>query len=933
MLSEPRSGSVQGLRPVILCPTARFAARTMGQLAAQSQSAAWLTPEVYSFSAWLEALAHEYFLVSDDSRLLINTVQSEYIWQSLVDDDVFVGQPSVARLAMDAWRRLHEYCLVMPANWAASQCSEDASAFVSWSRRYIETCDARQWLDEWVLAAQLPHLISEGAIALPEGITCVGFELPRTPLQQRILQSCSDAGVHVEGLQWNENLASECKLTSIVSCLDPDSEIRAAARWARGEFEARSAVGLGSLMHSDANNTDQMVLNEVDAKRTSNAIAVVVPDLAGRLDSVERIFREEFDAPGFGLAPTAASPWHVSLGRPLGQWPLVADALDLLRLRPGRMPVELVTQLLRSPFLAGFDTEALERAATLNALHDRAPYLITAQELVREAESHNAHALADNVGAWLGQVEERPGAAWPSEWLAAFARQLSALGFGRGRSLDSVEYQCLQRWHALLESLSGLDAVIARPIDRSVMLKLLKERCDATVFREQDTGVLVDILGVEEAIGTSYSSAWLMSLDAETWPGLANRDPLIPGEVQSSVPSATQAGTLELARQKLRLLCSLAPQVQGSYCPESDDIAREVSALVGVEGADDPAAWSVQPPWPLPEPAPVEFLANETQAPVLMASAQNPVHSGGTGVLRDMAQCPFRAFAVRRLGAKDLRPAKPGLSPLHRGNAVHKALETFWRDVRTHENLCALAEDELASVIAAAAQQAIADANRRYRLSIAGWDVTAETERLSHLLEHWLQVDRDRAPFTVVGFEQEVELAVGPLRFKGSVDRIDRLQGGSFLVIDYKSSAPPTGDWLSPLADEEHRFPEPQLPAYVLNLAEAPTAIAFAQVQPQEVKFDGVSAEKIDVPGVQTVEKKRYRYAGIEDWDALTHLWRRGLLQLSENYVAGDAVVDPLRNACDHCHLQAVCRINERRGETFGDVESDDNDWQGFGDE
>lgn len=924
-----------GSQPVVLCPTARFAAGEMARLAAQSVSgeAAWRTPKVFSFSAWLEVLAEDYFFTSDDSRLLINTIQSEYIWQSLVDDDVFVGQPSVASLAMDAWRRLHEHCLDAPQQWLPTQCSEDALAFVTWSRRFEEHCAAQNWVDQWVFAAELQGLIAQGRIALPSEITCIGFEQRRTPLQQRLLQAFADAGVHVVGLIQSIDDESECTLASVLSCVDPELEIRAAAAWARAALDESDVRDSSAAMDGLSNNTNQSVLIDTRKQQSAGRIAVVVPDLAARLDSVERIFQEEFDAPGFALDALAPSPWHISLGRPLAQWPLVADALALLQLRPGGLPIELVTQLLRSPFLAGFDEEQAARAAVLNTLHDRAPHRITAQELVREAQSHDASLLAAGLGRWLTQVEERPGSAWPSEWLAAFTRQLAALGFGRGRSLDSVEYQCLQRWHALLESLSGLDSVFDRPIDRSEIIRMLQQQCTAAVFREQNTGALIDVLGVQEAIGVEYEAAWLASLDAQTWPGQAQRDPLIPGVVQQSVPAATQAGTLELARHQLALLSSLAPEVRGSYCPVNDDIARELSALVNVLADDHSNGLRQQNEPALPNAAPVERISDDSQAPALLASAQEPVHSGGTGVLRDMAQCPFRAFAAHRLGAKDLRPAKPGLSPLQRGNAVHKALEVFWREVISHEALVSLSDTGRAGVITIAVQTAIAHGNRRFRLTIAGADVAAETERLCHLLEHWLKVDRAREPFTVVGFEQTVELALGPLRFKGSVDRIDRLADGSLLVIDYKSTAPEVSKWLSPLEDAEHRFQEPQLPAYALNLSEEPSAVAFAQVQPLELKFAGVSAQDPAIAGIRSVEKIQGKYKDLDSWDALTGLWRRGLLQLTENYVAGSAVVDPLKNACDHCHLQAVCRIGERQAVVAGDDEDLGNDWQGFSDE
>jgi hypothetical protein len=39
------------------------------------------------------------------------------------------------------------------------------------------------------------------------------------------------------------------------------------------------------------------------------------------------------------------------------------------------------------------------------------------------------------------------------------------------------------------------------------------------------------------------------------------------------------------------------------------------------------------------------------------------------------------------------------------------------------------------------------------------------------------------------------------------------------------------------------------------------------------------------------------------------------LTQLAEDFVAGQATVDPLPQECSHCHLSALCRINEQTQE------------------
>ena len=63
---------------------------------------------------------------------------------------------------------------------------------------------------------------------------------------------------------------------------------------------------------------------------------------------------------------------------------------------------------------------------------------------------------------------------------------------------------------------------------------------------------------------------------------------------------------------------------------------------------------------------------------------------GGSALFKDMAACPFRAFAKHRLGAKPLEDPDFGVSYRDRGTTVHKALEVIWRELGSHARLMEL---------------------------------------------------------------------------------------------------------------------------------------------------------------------------------------------------------------------------------------------------
>ncbi len=857
--------------PITLTPTARLA-RDLARRAALEQAdrgkAAWLTEPVYSYAAWLARLREHYFLTADDHRVPLTAQQAELLWQSLIDRDVFVGEPRVAELALRAWRTLHEYRLQPPEQWQAVYLSEDSGRFRSWAASYRTTCARRGLVDEWAFAAEIPGLVAEGRMDTPAAIRLAGFDLPLTPLQEDILNAFRDAGTEI----LRDSPERPAAFPTMMHQFDrPEDELHGAARWAR-------------------------TLLEADPGRS---IAIVVPDLAGRVDQAERVFRQVLDPPGSRLQATRPEPWHVSLGRPLGHWPLVGDALAMLRLAPHELSQPEAGRLLGSPYLAGWTHEATARHRTLAELARRAPYHITASELRWALEATDAPELAGRLEAWQRLRGESASRAWPSEWAGRFQEELSSLGFAGGRGLDSREYQVLRRWHHLLESFAALDAVLEEPVSRQRALELLADRAAGTIFRERNPGVPIEILGVEEALGSTFDAIWITTLDSDTWPGPARRDPLIPAAVQATVPRAGSEGCLERARLELEGLFRCAATVQGSFARGSDEAAAEITALL-----PDPTVQAADAP-PAPDPAPMAPPLQDSRAPVLEGNAAR----GGTGVLRDQSYCPFRAFARRRLQAQDLTPPRPGLDAGQRGTVVHKALERFWSDLEGSDQLEALSPADQEARVRAAVGAALDDLTRRYRLILPPAGRRLEQRCVERILARWLEVERQRDHFTVLEHERRISLTLAGLTLTGQIDRLDRLEDGGLMLLDYKTgSAGSRTDWYP-----EARLADPQLPAYAVSMDPAPDAVAFARVLADKPKFDGLSRDATGTPGVGPVAEETRKFADVDSWEALLDGWRAHLEALAEDFRAGRAEVDPRKpDTCRYCHLHALCRIGER---------------------
>lgn len=183
-----------------------------------------------------------------------------------------------------------------------------------------------------------------------------------------------------------------------------------------------------------------------------------------------------------------------------------------------------------------------------------------------------------------------------------------------------------------------------------------------------------------------------------------------------------------------------------------------------------------------------------------------------------------------------------------------------------------------------------------------------------------LAADRERPAFVVEAVEAARTGRVGPLTLELRPDRVDRLADGSLAVIDYKTGASAdVKSWL----DERPRLP--QLPAYVQALGpDRVGAVAFARLRSGETGYVGVARDAAVFPALREPGSpgllKPYG-----SWNELLGAWQRRLEALADEYAGGEARLAPNPSqACEYCHLHALCRIAESasaRAEEDGDDE------------
>lgn len=877
---------------VTVCATRRLAASLVQRHARQRAAAGdgvWPAPTCLPWSGWLlqqyEALALLRAGRGATPPALLSEAETRALWLQIIAQarrDQPLLQPELtARLALDAWQQAHAGGLALPLRETGDP---DARAFNHWSGQYRRRLEALSAWDLAQLPLRLAEAYADGELRPPASLTLAGFD-SLTVAQTRLVEAIAAAGGHIRRL--STPTFDSHRLRS--SAGTPQQELAQAAAQVRAWSEARPEARIG----------------------------VVIPALAERRAAVLRAF----DA---ALCPDrredAPRPYNLSLGQPLAEQALVADALAWLDWACGRaLPAEAVAARLFSGYWRGSD--ALAEAARLDADWRRRRYarltLPAAAALARRAAARHDDGASGSIGTMLAALRLPGGAHPPGGWARHFAAALDALGWPRAQDLGSEDWQAWQAWRQQLLGLGRLDRLLG-PVPAREALRLLRAQLGDTLFQAESVDTPIQVLGALETAGLDFDHLLLLGLDELSWPPPPSPNPFLPLALQRAarLPGADARLQLEQARQITTRLMRAAPEVRVSHARQFDDELRLPSPLIA-DLPEGPAPASIEAP---PLIAQLEPLADSHGPGVAAGEAV----AGGTQRLADQAACPFRGYARHALGAAAPEAVQPPLDHRERGLLAHDALARLWRELGSQRVLLAMDDDARHGLVARHVGLALDAYAARSPHRLTPVARRLEAARLQRLIGELLAADAARPPFTVAIIEgQPAQPEAGPApeaqHFAGLVwrtrpDRIDDCDG-QHLVIDYKTGR------AAPFGDE--RLLAPQLPFYALHDPDS-AGVAYALLRPGEVGYQGLRDDEADAlpdtlrPVSRALPAER-REAG---WPGLRRHWRQQLETLAGEIAAGLASVTPWSpQSCAACDLQALCRIHEQATRTTADVD------------
>jgi ATP-dependent helicase/nuclease subunit B len=852
---------------------------------------AWPSPAIVDWNSFVGDAWQEFAL---DSRLLLNPAQEQQIWSEIIHSDQHLPTTlpaSVRRLAamaMEAHDLLSSYAPRYLNESAREGWDQDTGAFSQWLAEFDQYCRRNQLISRGRMARELISVLQKDPSARPP-LRLEGFDriLP-------VQHSLADA--------WGPNQRIEATTpaanAAFYSVRDSQSELETCAWWCYQQLQADS----------------------------DSRLLVVTQEIAQRRGEMERAFLR-FNPPG-------ASPlFELSLGVPLSQTPLTRSALLLLRWLSGALSENELDWLFASGHAASPDeTGALQAGMRRLRSRDLQRAQWSLDGLLREMTGNAAPPPH-----WVRRIREAQHSLAASErqyhidWADKVSRLLELIGWPAAPAQTSSDFQALRRWQHVLD-LAGSLGFTGQRVSWRDFLTELENAAEETLYAPESTDAPIQIVGPAESAGLSADAIWFLGADEDSWPAVAPMHPFLPPHVQreAGMPHSSDARDWELSDAITRRLIASAPVIHFSFAEQKDDVETRSSRLITrIAGAPQLLPANLEPP-PHHSSLSVEYSDSSRVSYPLTTL------KGGAGVLSSQSQCAFKAFAGARLAAKTWDAAEVGLSQKQRGQILHAVLHSVWSGkrpgIRSYADLIAI--KDLTGFVRAHVKEALPSAlPPGIHEQMPPMYLELEETRLVRLVTGWLEFERTRLPFTVEETEADRPMTIAGLSMNLRLDRVDRLNNGSKLVIDYKTGSVDPRSWDLPRPDDV------QLPLYKVFGLEpiqpllfesivgpATGGLVFAKVRTGDNGFAGrvvnaLETIKPDLNANSALVKRPLTTKQEDDW-------KEAIERLVDDFIHGRAEVDPrdYPKTCERCCLHAVCRIQEPANRARFEAEATEGD-------
>ncbi len=869
--SSFESNTLEANQSLIVTASKRQA-RYLRELYQQQQIAqgkcAWQALTIMPWNAFLDKCWGLYRLTAKDTLpIRLNKAQSQHLWQTIVTSSKHTNDllnvKQTIKLSFDAWRMLNQWQI---KDFSFIHGDTDQEAFAEWYFEYKKQLSEHRWLDSYQIGSVLADKIGSYINQLPANIAFYGFQ-QITPQQKTIIDAIHFKKGQLELKQEVTNLFKR----RVFSADTQDQELLSAVRWAIGRLET---------------NREQ-------------SIAILVPDLEQQRSKIERAIQRELYPDEF-LAGKTTHHWHdISVAENIEQQPMMEAVFLWLKLFDNSLNKPQLQTLLLTPYL--YSTQEQSWQARQLELEIRKSnkefYSLEAINLLSQKRE-----LEFN---WLSLINERLQSSDElksisfKEFIQSVLSKLEALHWSGYQSLSSREFQLQQKLLEFIKAAVSLALVSNSKLNWSQALNLLQNFIQEQNFHQETPQAAIKVMGMLEAMTIGFDAIWMVGATDKLLPAKATINPFLSKALQLkyNLPGSSHQRELEYAEA---VLASLQAQDEliFSYALHDEEQEQLLSPLLNPlvdEVGISPLSLATELPayisdWPLSE---VETYSDDNGLPL----ANDGYIAGGTGLLKAQAASPFDAYLRYRLNLYPLQTDDLGVSFMDRGNIFHKVMQIIWQHLKTQRALLNLLDTELHSLVDRTITTTLnIESKHLYLLNHQGF-FESEQSRLKSLVLSALEFDKKRVAFEVIATEAKRQVEVGGLLLNISIDRIDQLDDGSLIIIDYKTGVPRLIDLMNdPIG-------EPQLLLYAISEHKESQPVAgvlFYQAHLKGSKYLGFTEASEMIPGVKALQDLANNPYS-EQFELAIKQWRTMLNEIAESFKKGEAkLTDYSGNFADH---------------------------------
>lgn len=859
-------------------------------------TSAWRRPPVIAIDIFLQQLwqqAASRGIAPFNELLLLSRFDEQEVWLQIVQasyaEHPLLNSEETAKSAARSYQFYKQWDVAASPSMARYKNAIDFQTFLGWSQKFEAHC-ARKQLISLSDAASLivTHIDTLGPL-LPTRIALVNFTEP-PPLYRRLFDTLAASCE----LSWQQLSHQEEQLDKAFAGSNSCSwsfqnaryEIEACLQWCDAKAAEDSSAHIGIVLdHGRA--LEPLIEDALFKKAATDSTSAF--DIATQLNRYRS-------------------------NEALAAVPEYAAALNILALNHELVDSERFCKILQSAQTIGAEGESAGRIAFELMLRRNAEDRLRLSHwrtlMLQSERDYHCPVLAQALLGFDELARRAPKRQALRNWLSLFAAQLTELGWP-GAGCPERRQQLANQWQKNMQRLAASSLTLGDISLEAALVKLQAFLQQTNANLQFDDRLQISLLDIEEAQDMTFDHVWLLAVDERNWPQPISPVPFLPYSLQQelAIPATSSVQQLDTALAQLsRLRRQTSHEMVVSYHSLEEELHIRPSALL--RGIDFRETRSGMPATtPQRTSGTLESFQDALHLPLLA----NEEISGGTSLLSNQSNCPFRAFANHRLNARALEHFSHGLNPLLRGEALHRALEQLGKRLANSEILDSLSEAETNRHILESADTAIAYLRNHNPETMTPAFSELERERLAGLMRRFLDIERQRDGFSIESNEREVSWSHSKLALNLRIDRIDRLADGSLALIDYKTGKYANYKWFDQRPDDM------QLPLYQIAISSVEdnpvAATLICQLNAENVAF--LSPVAADGMGQQlTVSSQAKAFDG--GWPELQSQWNEIIFGLVGEFEAGLLAVAPTRGhtTCQYCDLAPLCRIAEMDRQT-----------------